>query len=308
MTQVTASMVKELRGATGVGMMDAKKALVENNGDMDAAVDWLRTKGMAKAAKKAGRIAAEGLVAISTNDNGTTAAVVEINSETDFVARNDIFQTFVRTVAGSALAVSNDTELKAADMSGKSIEQALTDMIAKIGENMSLRRMEKLSVSNGVVASYMHNAVADNLGKIGVLIALESDGDKEKLQELGRQIAMHVAAVKPECLDQASVDPVALERERNVLIEQARESGKPDNIIEKMIDGRMRKYYEEICLMDQAFIMDNENKISDVVANAAKELGTAVELRGYVRYALGEGIEKEEVDFAAEVAATAATA
>ncbi len=308
MTQITASMVKELRGATGVGMMDAKKALVENNGDMDAAVDWLRTKGMAKAAKKAGRTAAEGLVAVATNDNGTTAAVVEINSETDFVARNDVFQTFVRTVADNALTVTNDTELKASDISGKSTEQTLTDMIAKIGENMALRRMDKLTVSNGAVASYIHNSVADNLGKIGVLIALESDGDKEKLQELGRQIAMHVAAVKPEFLDQASVDPAALERERNVLIEQARESGKPDNIIEKMIEGRIRKYYEEICLMDQTFIMDGESKVSDVVANAAKELGTAVELKGYVRFALGEGIEKEEVDFAAEVAATAATA
>lgn len=308
MTQVTASMVKALRDKTGAGMMDAKKALTENGGDIEAAIDWLRTKGLAKAAKKSGRIAAEGLVAIATNDNGATAAVVEINSETDFVARNDVFQDFTRTIANVALTVSNDEELKAAEISGKSVEQALTEMISKIGEHMSLRRMEKVSVEKGVVASYVHNAVADNLGKIGVLVALESEGDTAKLQELGRQIAMHVAAVKPEFLDQSSVDADALERERAVLIEQARESGKPDNIIEKMIEGRIRKFYEEVCLMDQTFIMDGELKVSQVIENAAKEMGAPITLKSYTCYSLGEGIEKKQEDFAAEVAATMASA
>ncbi len=308
MTQVTASMVKDLREKTGAGMMDAKKALTENNGDTEAAVDWLRTKGLAKAAKKSGRTAAEGLVAVATNDNGTTAAVVEINSETDFVARNDVFQSFSRSVAGVALSVSNDAELKVADLEGKPVEQTLTEMISKIGENMSVRRMDKMSVSNGVVASYVHNAVADNLGKIGVLVALESEGDQGKLKDLGRQIAMHVAATKPECLDQASVNPELLDRERAVLMEQARASGKPDNIIEKMMEGRIRKYYEEICLMDQKFIMDGEMKVAQVIEAASKDLGTPITLKGYVRFSLGEGIEKKEVDFAAEVAATVATA
>ena len=225
MTQITASMVKDLREKTGAGMMDAKKALTENGGDIEAAIDWLRTKGLAKAAKKSGRTAAEGLVAIATNDNGTTAAVIELNSETDFVARNEQFQTFTRKVAATAIDATDEAELKNKEIEGKSIEQNLTDMIATIGENMSLRRMNKMTVSNGIVASYIHNAVAENLGKIGVLVALESDADAEKLQELGRQIAMHVAAVNPQFLDQSSVDPEALERERNVLIEQARESG-----------------------------------------------------------------------------------
>ncbi len=308
MTQITAAMVKDLREKTGAGMMDAKKALIENNGNTETAIDWLRTKGLAKAAKKSGRIASEGVVVISSNDNGTVSAVVEINSETDFVARNDKFQSFASSVADAALTLPHGAEIESAEIEGTPVGTVLTELIAKIGENMTLRRMAKLNVTKGVVASYVHNAVADNLGKIGVLVALESEGDADKLRDLGRQVAMHIAAAKPDCLDQASVDPVALERERSVLAEQARASGKPEEIIEKMMAGRIRKYYEEICLMDQTFIMDGERKVSQVIADAAKDIGSPIELKAYVRFSLGEGIEKEETDFAAEVAATAAMA
>ncbi|MGE4314336.1 MAG: translation elongation factor Ts [Pseudobdellovibrionaceae bacterium] len=310
MTQITAAMVKELRETTGAGMMDAKNALTENNGDMEAAIDWLRAKGLSKAAKKSGRTAAEGLVCVATSADETKGCVIEINSETDFVARNDQFQSFVRKATDTALSTgASDIEaLKTETMDGKSVGDTLTNLIATIGENMTLRRLTQISVSNGVIATYVHNAVADNLGKIGVLVALESTGDKEALKAVGRQIAMHVAAAKPEFLDSASVDPEALERERNVLLEQAKESGKPADIAEKMVEGRIRKYYEEVCLVDQIFIMDGETKIKDVVANAAKDAGAPVTLKGFVRFNLGEGIEKEETDFAAEVAATARSA
>lgn len=303
MAEITASLVKELREKSGAGMMDAKNALVENGGDMEKAMDWLRTKGLAKAAKKAGRTAAEGLVAVAKS--GTSAAVVEVNSETDFVARNDQFQGFAKKTAEVALTAGNDVAALAAApyADGKSVQETLTGLIATIGENMSLRRTAVLSVGSGVVATYIHNAISEGVGKIGVLVALESTGDAAKLEALGKQIAMHVAATNPAFLDSASVDPAVLEREKNVIRETAKEQGKPADIIEKMLEGRVRKYYEEVCLLEQVFIMDGETKVSKVVENAAKDIGAPVTLTGYARFQLGEGIEKEEVDFAAEVAA-----
>ena len=305
MADITASMVKDLREKTGAGMMDAKKALVETNGDMDAAVDWLRTKGLAKAAKKSGRVAAEGLVAVATK--GTTGAVVELNSETDFVARNDEFQSFVKKVAEIALDAADTEALKSAAFpaTGKNVIESLTDLIAKIGENMTLRRMESLSVSQGVIASYIHGALSDGLGKIGVLVALESSAPAAGLEALGKQIAMHVAAANPQFLDPSVVDASVLERERSVLKEQAIESGKSADIAEKMVEGRIRKFYEETCLTEQVFVIDGENRIKDVIAKAAKDAGAEIKLTGFIRMQLGEGIEKEETDFAAEVAAAA---
>ena len=304
MAEITASAVKELRDKTGAGMMDCKKALNETAGDMEAAVDWLRTKGLAAAAKKAGRVASEGLVAVA--DEGTKGAVVEVNAETDFVARNAAFQGFAQDVAKIALASGDDlaTILAAAypDEAGKSVQDKLTENIATIGENMNLRRAAVLSVTDGVVASYMHSALLPGLGKIGVLVALESSGDKTKLAALGKQIAMHVAAARPECLNISDVDSSALDRERAVLTEQARESGKPENIIEKMVEGRIRKYYDEVVLLEQVYVIDGETKIKDVVAKAAKDIGSPVTLTGFARFALGEGVEKKEEDFAAEVA------
>ncbi|MEM6810965.1 MAG: translation elongation factor Ts [Pseudomonadota bacterium] len=303
MSKITAAKVKELREKSGAGMMDAKKALQEVGGDMDAAVDFLRKKGLAKAEKKSSRTAAEGLVAITSN--GTTGAVVEINSETDFVARNEKFQDFVKQVAEKALDVDNTEALMAADLGGKSVQDTLTDNIATIGENMSVRRMDKLSVNDGVVAGYVHNAVAPNLGKIGVLVALESTGDKAALEALGKQIAMHVAAAFPKCLNAEGADQAELERERNIIREQALAEGKPAEIVEKMLDGRIKKYLKEICLMDQIFVMDGETTIENLVKNAEKDAGAPVELKAYSRIQLGEGIEKEEDDFAAEVAKAA---
>jgi len=304
MAEITASLVKELREKTGAGMMDCKKALNEVAGDIEAAIDWLRKKGLAAAAKKAGRVAAEGLVGVAAA--GTKGVVVEVNAETDFVARNEQFQGFVSSVAKVALDAGTDIEaLKRAAFpgAGKNVEEQLTAMIATIGENMNLRRAAGLSVSAGVVASYIHSAIAPGLGKIGVLVALESTGDVAKLAELGKQLAMHVAAASPLFLDSSSVDSASLDRERAVLAEQAAASGKPPAVIEKMVEGRIRKYYEEVCLLDQVFVVDQENKISKVVENAAKQVGAPVKLTGFVRYALGAGIEKEEKDFAAEVAA-----
>lgn len=306
MTQVTASMIKELRESTGAGMLDCKKALEEANGDMDAAIDWLRKKGLSKAAKKSGRTTAEGLVAVAANTNETRAVVVEVNSETDFVARNELFQNFVRDV--SQVAAKDATlveDLAQKQMNGKTIAENLTDMIAGIGENMTLRRMAHLEVSKGLIATYVHNAVQPALGKIGVLVALESDAPADKLRELGKKLAMHVAAAKPEALDIASVDASSLERERNVLSDQARASGKPEEMIQKMVDGRIRKFYEEVVLNEQTFIMDGETKISKVVEAAAKEAGAPIKLAGFVRFGLGEGVQKEETDFAAEVAKAA---
>ena len=301
---ITAAMVKELREKTGAGMMDCKAALTENNGDMEAAIDWLRTKGLAKPAKKAGRVAAEGLVGVAAE--GTKAAVVELNSETDFVARNDAFQALVSGTAKAALSVGGDVEaLGNASFPGssKTVSDSIKDAIATIGENMSLRRAAVLSVSSGVVATYVHSAIADNLGKIGVLVALESEGDAAELAAFGRKVAMHVAATNPLSLSVEDLDPEVVERERQIFAEQARESGKPENIIEKMVEGRLRKFYEEVTLVKQAFVIDPDKTVEQAVEACGKELGKPVKLVGFVRYALGEGIEKEETDFAAEVAA-----
>jgi elongation factor Ts len=303
MAEITAAMVKELRETSGAGMMDAKKALVENGGDMQAAQDWLRKKGLSTAAKKSSRTAAEGLVGLSTA--GTSGAVVEINAETDFVARNDQFQNFVKTAADIALSKASDVDaLAAADFgTGKSVKDTLTDLIATIGENMSIRRMTKLTVKDGVVCGYVHNALNPGLGKIGVLVALESTGDKAQLEAMGKQIAMHIAAAFPQYLDRSTVDASAIERERTVLRDQAKQQGKTDEVIEKMLEGRMRKFYEEIVLLDQIFVVDGETRISALLEKAGKDLGAPVAITGYARLQLGEGIEKETADFAAEVAA-----
>ena len=299
---ITAAMVKELREKSGAGMMDCKTALKESGGDMEAAVDWLRTKGLAKAAKKAGRVAAEGLVGVASGDK--KAAVVELNSETDFVSRNEGFQELVTKVVGVALSTDGTLEaVSAADLEGKNVADSITDAIATIGENMTLRRTALLSVGEGVVSTYVHGAVTEGLGKIGVLVALESSGDAGKLNALGRQIAMHVAATSPLALSTDDLDPDVVERERQVFSEQARESGKPENIIEKMVEGRLRKFYEEVTLVKQAFVINPDLTVEKAVEELAKELGTDVKLSGFVRFALGEGIEKEEQDFAAEVAA-----
>lgn len=307
MAEITAALVKELREKTGAGMMDCKKALAESGGDVEAAVDWLRKKGLAAAAKKSSRVAAEGLVGVATR--GTAGAVVEVNSETDFVARNDKFQAFVARLAELSLDADGDVEaLKATDYprTGRNVADELTHMIATIGENMNLRRAASLSVAQGVVTSYVHNSVVPGLGKIGVIVALESAAPADKLEELGRSIAMHIAAARPEALDVSSVDASLLDREREVLSDQARASGKPEEIIAKMVEGRLRKYYEEVVLLEQVYVIDGETKVKDIVAKAGKHLGAPVALTGFVRYTLGEGVEKEESDFASEVAATLA--
>jgi elongation factor Ts len=303
MTTITAAMVKELREKTGAGMMDCKTALSENGGDMEAAVDWLRTKGLASAAKKEGRVAAEGLIGLATS--GTTGAVVEINSETDFVARNEQFQDMVSTIATLALKAEDTEKLSAMpyDSGDISVADHLKQMVGSIGENMVLRRSQNITVSNGAIGSYMHNAAAPGLGKIGVLIALESKGDKDKLEELGRKLAMHVAAANPLAVTQDDIDPGIIERERAVLAEQAKESGKPENIIDKMVEGRLRKYYEEVALMSQVYVIDGESKVEDALKAAEADIGAPVKVSGFLRHALGEGIEKKEGDFAAEVAA-----
>ena len=304
MTNITAAMVKELRETTSAGMLDCKKALTETNGDMEQAIDWLRKKGLASAAKKASRIAAEGLVAVAVD--GNKGAVVEVNSETDFVAKNEIFQEYVEDAAQVALMYKGevcDMKTFQCPKVHKSFEERLTDMIAKIGENMNLRRAKMIEVKDGVVASYIHNAARPNVGKIGVLVALESTGDKTKLAELGKHIAMHVAASAPQFLDIASVDPAAVEHEKSIFAEQAKASGKPVNIIEKMVEGRVKKYYDEVVLEEQAYIMDPDKKVKDVIAEAAKELGTDIKLKEFVCFRLGEGLQKKEEDFAAEVAA-----
>ena len=297
MAEITAALVKELREKTGAGMMDCKKALQESDGDKAAAEDWLRTKGLSAAAKKSDRAASEGLVGLLVE--GDCGVAVEINSETDFVARNETFQAFVAAVTKEALAVGGELEkLKAAAYpgSGRTVAAELTHNIATIGENMSLRRSGGLCVKKGAVVAYVHNKLADGLGKIGVLVALESDGDKGKLEALGRQVAMHVAAARPQWLTVGEVDAAALERERNVLSEQARESGKPEEIVAKMVEGRLRKFYEEVVLLEQIFVMDNESKIAKVIENAAKDVGAPVTLSGFVRFELGEGIEKAAED------------
>ena len=303
MAQITASLVKALRDKTGAGMMDCKKALTETGGEIDDAVDWLRKNGLAAAAKKAGRVAAEGLVAVATE--GTEGAVVEINAETDFVGRNADFQAFVQEVAKIALRTGESVEaLGEAPMGEETVATRLTDLIAKIGENMSLRRVERLSVANGAIGSYVHNSVAPGLGRIAVLVGLESAGTSERLDGLARHLAMHVAAASPQWTAIDGIDPAALERERAVLSEQARASGRPENIVEKMVEGRLRKFYEDTVLLEQTFVIDGESKVSKAVEAVAGEIGTPVAVTGFRRFVLGEGIEKKEEDFAAEVAAT----
>ncbi len=294
MAEITATLVKELREKTGAGMMDCKRALAETDGHLENAEDWLRKKGLSAAARKAGRVASEGLVGAVTR--GKVGALVEINSETDFVARNDIFQHFVRTVTEAALGAGDELErLKATSFpgSGRNIGDELTHMIATIGENMALRRARRLEVKNGVVVSYVHGSLAPGLGKIGVLVALESTGDHGKLAAVGRALAMHVAAANPQFLDVASVDKAVLERERDVLREQARASGKADAILEKMVEGRLRKFYEDVVLLEQTYVRDQESRVKQVVDAAAKEVGASVRVTGFVRFALGEGIAKE---------------
>lgn len=300
MAEITASLVKELREKTGAGMMECKKALSETGGDLEQAIDFLRKKGLSVAEKKAGRVASQGLVGVVVE--GQSGAIVELNSETDFVARNGEFQSFLGDVLHVALNQKGDIEsVKTADMNGKSVADTLTALIAKIGENMSLRRAGFVSVENGVVVPYMHTAIVPNQGKIGVLVALESTADTAKLNELGKKIAMHVAAAAPRFLSIADVDAETLAHEKGIYEEQAKASGKPANIIEKMVEGRIRKFYEEVVVLEQAFIMDPDKKIKDVIAAASKELGAPVELKAFVRFGLGEGIEKKEEDFAAEV-------
>jgi elongation factor Ts len=303
---ISATLVKELRELTGAGMMDCKAALAETNGDMDAAVDWLRKKGISKADKKAGRTAAEGLIGV---DSGLReAAVVEVNSETDFVARNAAFQEIVRNVAKVALAHDGDTERTAAAKypgSDKSVTETIKDAVATIGENLNFRRSAKLSVGQGAVATYVHNAVADNLGKLGVLVAVETSGKADAAHAIARQIAMHVAATNPLALTPEAIDPAVVERERSIFAEQARQSGKPEAIIEKMVEGRLRKFYEEVVLLKQAFVLNPDLTVEKALKDAEKEIGAPAKITGFVRFALGEGIDKGTTDFAAEVAAVA---
>jgi len=307
MAEITAATVKELRERTGAGMMDCKTALHENNGEIEAAVDWLRAKGLSAAAKKAGRTAAEGLIGVAVE--GTRGAVVEVNSETDFVAKNEQFQDFVRNVAKLALDVGGSVEglLAANYPSGGTVEEALTNNIATIGENQSLRRSAVLQVNQGVVVPYVHNAVAPGLGKIGVLVALESGAPAETLLALGKQVAMHIAAANPLALTGDQLDADMIERERSIAIEKAKESGKPQNIAEKMVEGSLAKFRKESALLSQLFVMDNKTPVADVVSSAGKEAGSDIAITAFVRFQLGEGIEKKQDDFAAEVAAAAGT-
>jgi elongation factor Ts len=304
MAEITAQLVKELREKSGAGMMDCKKALAATAGDLEAAVDWLRKQGLAQASKKAGRVAADGLVGVAVA--GPRGVVVEVNAETDFVARNDKFQDFVAKASEIAIKTGDDVEaLKAAPYpgEGKSVADYLTALIATIGENIQIRRAKALSVPQGVVASYVHSAIVPGRGKIGVLVALESTGDAVKLQELGKQIAMHVAAANPQSVSVETLDPASVARERDILKEQAKSSGKAEAIIDKMVEGRLKKFYEDAVLLEQIFVVDGESRVSKVVAEAEKKIGAPIKVAGFVRYALGEGIQKAQTDFAAEVAA-----
>jgi elongation factor Ts len=304
MANITAQMVKELRESTGAGMMDCKAALTETNGDMQAAQDWLRKKGLAKAAKKAGRVAAEGLIGVQVA--GTKGVVVEVNSETDFVARNDLFQGLVKMIAGVALTTGTEVEkIKAAKVGSITVAEAIADTIAKIGENMTLRRAAALSVGKGAIGAYVHNSVVDGLGKIGVLVALESAGKADELAGLGRMIAMHVAASNPQAIDASGLDPAVVKREKDVLADKFRAQGKPANVIEKIVESGLKTFYKEVCLLDQAYVHDPDKSVAQALKEAEGKVGGAIKVAGFVRYALGEGIEKQESDFAAEVAAAA---
>lgn len=303
MAGVSAADIKVLREKTGAGMMDCKKALTECNGNEEEAIDWLRKKGLSAAAKKSGRIAAEGLVAIAVE--GGKGSIIELNSETDFVAKNEKFQKLANDIAGIAIKESDIEKLKSAAFpgSGRSVSEEVAELVGVIGENIQLRRSASIEASN--IISYLHNSVSDTLGKIGVLVAIESSGNKEKIQELGKQIAMHIAAIKPESLNVEGLNPELVERERNILTEQARASGKPEAVIEKMIDGRIRKFYAEVVLLEQPFVIDGKTPVKDAIKEAEKAIGAPVEIKGYIRFTLGEGIEKKEENFADEVAKAA---
>jgi elongation factor Ts len=307
MANISAQMVKELRESTGAGMMDCKTALTETKGDMTAAQDWLRKKGLSKAAKKAGRVAAEGLIGVQVQ--GTKGVVVEVNSETDFVARNDLFQGLVKMIADVALTAGTDVEkINAAKAGSITVADSISDTIAKIGENMTLRRAAGLSVGKGAIGSYVHNAVTDRLGKIGVIVALESPGKTDELSELARLLAQHVAAANPQAVDPSGLDPAVVEREKNVLADKFKQQGKPANVIDKIVESGLKTFYKEVCLLDQAYIRDDKKSVSQVLKEAEGKAGGPIKVAGFVRYALGEGIEKQETDFAAEVAAAAGQA
>ncbi|MES2033024.1 MAG: translation elongation factor Ts [Pseudomonadota bacterium] len=306
MAEITAALVKELREKSGAGMMDCKKALVENGGDMEQATDWLRTKGLSQAGKKADRVAAEGVVAVALRKDGKgmTGAAIELNAETDFVARNDKFQAAARKVAAVALATDGDVEaVRAAKTDdGEVVSDLVTNLIATIGENMTVRRSARFSVAEGSVSAYVHNAVAPEIGKIGVLVALEGAADQDAMVELGRKIAMHVAATNPLSLSSEDLDPVAVERERAILIEKAKEQGRPENMIEKIVAGQISKFQRDVVLLEQPFVMNPDQTIKALLADSGKELGAEIKMTGFVRLALGEGVEKVTGDFAAEVA------
>ena len=307
MANISAQMVKELRESTGAGMMDCKAALTETKGDMTAAQDWLRKKGLSKAAKKAGRVAAEGLIGVQVQ--GTKGVVVEVNSETDFVARNDLFQGLVKMIADVALTAGTDVEkINAAKAGSITVAESISDTIAKIGENMTLRRAAGLSVGKGAIGSYVHNAVTDRLGKIGVIVALESPGKTDELSELARLLAQHVAAANPQAVDPSGLDPAVVEREKNVLADKFKQQGKPANVIDKIVESGLKTFYKDVCLLDQAYIRDDKKSVSQVLKEAEGKAGGPIKVAGFVRYALGEGIEKQETDFAAEVAAAAGQA
>jgi elongation factor Ts len=298
MANISAQMVKELRESTGAGMMDCKAALTETDGEMQAAQDWLRKKGLSKAAKKAGRVAAEGLIGVQVK--GAKGVVVEVNSETDFVARNDLFQGLVKMIADVALNVGADVEtIKAAKAGSITVAESLADMIAKIGENMTLRRAAMLTVSKGVIGSYVHSSVSDGVGKIGVIVALESSGKTDELLAFGRQLAMHVASANPQALDQASLDPVLVKREKDVLADKFRQQGKAENMIEKIVESGLKTYYKEVCLVEQPFIFDDKKTVAQAVKEAEGKVGGPIKITGFVRFALGEGIEKQEAEVAA---------
>jgi elongation factor Ts len=304
MANITAQMVKELRESTGAGMMDCKAALTETNGEMQAAQDWLRKKGLSKAAKKAGRVAAEGLIGVLVQ--GSKGVVVEVNSETDFVARNDLFQGLVKMIADVALSTGADVEtIKAAKAGSIMVADAIADTISKIGENMTLRRAAALSVATGAIGAYVHNSVIDGLGKIGVLVAVESAGAANELASLGRMVAMHVAASNPQAVDASGLDPAVVRREKDVLADKFKAQGKPANVIEKIVESGLKTFYKEVCLLDQAYVHDPSKSVAQALKEAEGKVGGAIKITGFVRYALGEGIEKQDTDFAAEVAAAA---
>jgi elongation factor Ts len=304
MANISAQMVKELRDSTGAGMMDCKSALAESKGDMEAAVDWLRKKGLSKAAKKSGRVAAEGLIAVQIT--GTKGIVVEVNSETDFVARNDLFQGLVKMIADVASTTGVDVEkIKAAKAGSISVAEAINDTIAKVGENMTLRRAAALSVKQGAIGSYVHNSVSEGLGKIGVIVALESAGKADELAAVGRQLAMHVASANPQAVDVAGLDPAVVEREKNVLADKFKQQGKPDNVIGKIVESGLKTFFKEVCLLEQPFIFDDKKSVAQALKDAEGKSGGAIKVTGFVRYALGEGIERPDTDFGGEVAAAA---